>query len=55
MEEGEERDQAIDEMKQWIKENSKKVKYKVLLKNNIELISFLETLIDKETISKEYL
>lgn len=55
MEDWEDKDKAIDEMKQWIKENSKKVKYKVFLPNKKNLIDFIEELISEDNISKEYL
>lgn len=55
MEDGEDKDKALEDYKTWIKENSKKVKYKVLLEDHTTLINKIEKLIEGETVSKEYL
>lgn len=55
MAEGEEQDKAVDEMKKWIKGNSKKVKYKVEVEGKWSLVDFIEHIINGEVVSKEYL
>lgn len=55
MEDWDDKDKAIDELKKWIRENSKKVKYKVILDSKSTLVDKIESLIEWEKLSKEYL